>query len=70
MSKPTVTIASKGAGGNIYSILANVKTAMRKANLVQAYNDLYCAVTTSDSYDAAIARIRQDIDLIDIDGEV
>ena len=70
MNKPTVTIASRGAGGNIYSILANVRAVMRKHALIQAYNDLYCAVTTSGSYDAAIARIRQDVDLIDTDGEV
>ena len=70
MNKPTVTIASRGAGGNIYSILANVRAAMRKVALVEKYNTLYCDVTTCGSYGAAIARIRQDVDLIDTDGEV
>jgi len=70
MKKITVTIASKSAEGNIYSILGKVRAEMRKQSLTQRYNDLYCAVTTSESYSAAIARIRQDVDLIDTDGEV
>ena len=69
-NKPTVTIASKTAEGNIYSILGKVRAAMRKLSLVQGYNDLYCDVMKSESYTAAIARIRQDVDLIDTDGEV
>lgn len=70
MKKITVTIASRGHEGNIYSILAKVHLEMRRLSLIQQYNDLYCAVTTSESYSAAIARIRQDVELIDTDGEV
>jgi len=70
MKKITVTIASRGVEGNIYSILGTVRAAMRKASLTQRYNDLYYAVMESESYSAAIARIRQDVDLIDTDGEV
>jgi hypothetical protein len=69
-NKLQVIISSRGAGGNIYSILANVRVAMRKVALVERYNKLYCDVSTSDSYAAAIARIRQDVELVDTDGEV
>jgi len=70
MREPTVIIASKGPEGNIYAILAKVRAEMRKFSLIQKYNDLYCDVTTSGSYQKAIARIRQDVNLIDTDGEV
>jgi hypothetical protein len=69
-SRITVTIASGGYQGNIYSILAAVRTAMRKRSLIQAYNDIYFDVTNSESYAAAIARIRQDVDLVDTDGKI
>jgi hypothetical protein len=70
MKKITVIISSRGPGGNIYAILAAVRAEMRKRALIQQYNDLRDAVTSSESYAAAIARIRQDVELIDTDGEV
>ena len=66
-SRIKVTVSSRGAGGNIYAILGEVQRAMRKAQLIQAYNDLRDDVFNSGSYDAAIARIRQTVDLIDTD---
>lgn len=63
----TVTIASRGAGGNIYAILGEVQRAMRKAMLITAYNDLRDDVINSGSYEAAIKRIRQTVNLIDTD---
>jgi hypothetical protein len=43
---------------------------MRKRRLIQKYNDLYCDVTNCKSYQEAIARIRQDIELIDTDKSI
>lgn len=68
--KIEVTVASKGAGGNIYAILGAVQRAMRKAQLITAYNDLRDDVLNSGSYTEAIARIRQTVDLIDTDGAI
>jgi len=62
-----VMVSSRGAGGNIYAILGEVQRAMRKAQLIQAYNDLRDDVFNSGSYTEAIARIRQTVDLIDTD---
>jgi hypothetical protein len=64
----TVEFASSGAGGNIYAILGSVRTAMRKKQLIQAYNDMLFDVQNSQSYAEALARIRRDITLIDTDG--
>ena len=66
----TVTIASGGPEGNIFMILTKVRQEMRKRQLIQAYNDLRDDVTNSHSYADAIARIRQDINLIDTDGAI
>jgi hypothetical protein len=66
----TVKVASAGEEGNIYFILSKVREAMRKADLIQAYNDLRDDVTKRDSYSKAIARIRRDVDLIDTDGRI
>ncbi|MDR2047713.1 MAG: hypothetical protein LBP79_07525, partial [Clostridiales bacterium] len=48
LCKPTVEISSDGYGGNIYSILAKVRTAMRKRRMLQAYSDLYFDVTNNN----------------------
>lgn len=66
----TVTIASNSHEGNIYAILGKVRQEMRKRQLIQKYNDLYFDVLNSDSYTAAIARIRQDINLVDSDAAI
>lgn len=70
MDKVTITIASKGFEGNIYAILGKVRYEMRKRQLIQKYNDLYFDVLNSKSYTEAIARIRQDVDLIDTDNVI
>ena len=64
----TVNFASSGAGGNIYAILGAARTAMRKKQLIQAYNDMLSEVQNTKSYEDALERIRQDIKLIDTDG--
>lgn len=63
-NKITVTVASAGAGGNIYAILASVRAEMRKRHLTEAYNDLYADCLNSKSYEAAIKRIRETVDLL------
>lgn len=70
MNQIKITIASNGPEGNIYAILAKVRAEMRKRRLIQKYNDLYCDVINCKSYQEAIARIRQDIELIDTDKRV
>jgi hypothetical protein len=66
----TVTVTSRGAGGNIYAILGEVQRAMRKAGLITAYNDLRDDILNSGSYEAAIARIRRTVDLVDTSKEI
>lgn len=70
MKQIKIAIASSGPEGNIYALLAKVRTEMRKRRLIQKYNDLYCDVTNCKSYQEAIARIRQDVELIDTDKRV
>ncbi len=70
MTKPSITINSIGAGGNIYAILARVRSEMRRLSLMQEYNDLYGDVMNCQSFEEAIERIRRDVDLIDADGKI
>ena len=70
MKQIKITIASSGPEGNIYALLAKVRTEMRKRRLIQKYNDLYCDVINCKSYQEAISRIRQDVELIDTDKRV
>ena len=63
MKQITITIASSGPEGNIYAILAKVRAELLKRGLIQKYNDL----EDCNSYQEAIARIRQDVELIDTD---
>lgn len=70
MEKTTITIASRGPEGNIYVILGKVRSEMRRMRLIEKYNNLYTDVTNSNSYAEAIARIRQDVNLIDSDNAI
>ncbi len=70
MEKTTITIASRGPEGSIYSILGKVRSEMRRMRLIEKYNNLYTDVTNSNSYAEAIARIRQDVNLIDSDNAI
>jgi hypothetical protein len=63
-------VASRGAEGNIFAILEVVRQALRKANCITEYNDLRDDVLSSPSYEAAITRIRQTVDLIDTDKQI
>ena len=69
MAKVTVHFHSRGESGNIYAILAKVSAALLKARRINEYNELRDAVTSSHSYEEALKRIREKINLIDDDGE-
>lgn len=66
--KPRVEFNSRGVSGNIYYILGLVRTVLRHQHRIADYNDIYFAVTNSESYKEALEIIRQKIDLIDLDG--
>lgn len=61
---------SLGSSGNIFSILAKVREAMRKQHRISEYNDMWQAVQNSGSYAEAIREIRKHVTLIDDDGDV
>jgi hypothetical protein len=65
MGKPTITIRS-GVLGDIEYILAKCGFVIHGETL----RDLYCDIKKCKSYKDEIARIRRDVDLVDLDGEV
>lgn len=69
MNKPRVEIHSQGPEGNIYFIIGKARDALRKARRISDYNDMWERVQKSKSYPAALAEIRKEIDLIDLDGQ-
>ncbi len=69
MKRPTVYFDSRGESGNIFFILRDVRQEFHRQRRITDYNNLWERVLNSGSYDAALAEIRKDIDLIDIRGE-
>lgn len=69
MTKPRVEFHSRGTEGNIYFILGRTRDALRRERRITAYNDMWERVQKSNSYPAALAEIRKEIDLIDLDGQ-
>lgn len=67
-TKPRVEFNSRGESGNIYRILGMVRAALQKLQRITDYNEIYFAVTNCGSYKEALDIIRQQIDLIDLDG--
>ena len=68
MEKPTVHFRSRHESGNIFVILALVRHKMQKQRRITDYNNLRDRVTSSGSYEEALAIIRGTIELIDDDG--
>ena len=68
--KPTIHFSSRGTTGNIFWILGAVRLEMQKQRRITDYNNLRDRVTSSSSYEEALAIIREEINLIDDDGEV
>lgn len=54
--------------GNIFVILALVRRELQKQRRITDYNNLRDRVTTSGSYEEALAIIRETVNLIDDDG--
>lgn len=69
MTKPRVEFHSRGPEGNIYFILGKTRDALRRERQITAYNDMWERVQKCESYTAALAEIRKEIDLIDLDGQ-
>lgn len=69
MKRPTVYFDSRGESGNIFFILRDVRQEFQRQRRITDYNNLWERVLNSGSYDAALAEIRKEIDLIDIRGE-
>lgn len=64
--KPVVIYDSRGASGNIYAIMGEVRDAMRKQRRIIAFNDLRDRVFEAGSYEEALAIFREEVELIDI----
>lgn len=69
MNKPRVEFHSRGPEGNIYFIIGKARDALRRERRITAYNDMWERVQNCGSYTAALAEIRKEIDLIDLDGQ-
>ena len=72
MEKPKtkVTFHSREPEGNIYYVLGKVSIALRKESRIIEFNDLRDELYESKSYAEALAKIREHVDLIDLDGDV
>jgi len=68
MSKPTIHFNSRGHSGNIFWIIGACQVELHKQQRIADYNNLRERVQASGSYEAALAEIRKDINLIDDDG--
>lgn len=68
--KPKIEIRSSTEQGSIFNIVVRCSTALRKVGHQIKVPALRGDVWQAENYDAAIARIRQDINLIDLDGRI
>lgn len=59
---------SRHESGNIFAILAMVRWELQKQRRITDYNNLRDRVTSSGSYEEALAIIRETVNLIDDDG--
>ncbi len=56
---------SRGASGNIFAVLAEVRKVMRKERRIIEYNDMWEEVQNSGSYEAALEIIGRHVPLTD-----
>ena len=66
MKKPIVRFDSSGQSGNIFDILGQCSKVFRKEHRINDFNLMRDRVITASSYKEALAEIRVDIDLIDM----
>lgn len=64
--RPELFIDITGPDGNIYFILAKASQILRKHQRINDYNNLRDDVCKSKSYDEALYKVNQVIELIDI----
>ena len=64
--KPELIYDSRGASGNIYHILGQLQTIMRKQRRYTAFNDLRDRVFAAQSYTEALEIISEEVELVDI----
>ena len=68
MQRPEVHFESCHESGNVFYVLALVRTAMRKQRRINEYNELRERVLTqAGSYEEALAMMREHVELIDDD---
>lgn len=63
-----VHFRSRHESGNIFVILSLVRRELQKQHRITDYNNLRDRVTSSGSYEEALAIIRETVSLIDDDG--
>ncbi|MEG2117203.1 MAG: hypothetical protein RRZ69_05945 [Clostridia bacterium] len=68
MRKQIVEFHSSGESGNIFWILACVRKILQKQQRIIDYNNVWEQVQTCESYEKALAVIREYVDLVDLDG--
>jgi hypothetical protein len=61
---PEIQVRLSGTNGNIYAVIATVRQAMRKAGIPQQeIGEFTSQVTTSGSYDRALATVMEWVDV-------
>ena len=63
MTKPIIYYDPKGESGNIFYILAMVRSELRKQRRIQDYNDCWERVQNSHSYEEALKVINEYVEL-------
>ena len=65
MNKPELRFDSRGETGNIYWILGELSSIMRRENLISVYNEIRDRVFKAQSYQEALEIIGEVVTLID-----
>ena len=66
MKKEIITYNKRDASGNIYVILAKVRTILRKQSRITEYNECWEAVSNANSYEEAIQALNKYVELKEI----
>lgn len=64
--KETVIYDSKGPSGNIFAIIGQVGTVLKKQRRINDYNELWSRVNACESYEEALSIINEYVRLVDI----
>ena len=64
--KETVIYDSKGPSGNIFAIIGQAGTVLKKQRRINDYNELWSRVNSCESYEEALSIINEYVNLIDI----